>query len=242
MTIAVVIVAHPHRKALAQALGEQTQAEAIIWDDCNRGAQGNHRQAWRWVTTNTHLYDRVLILEDDAQVTPDFLYQLQLLELALPTDGITSLYLGTGRPPHWQLAIMDALTSLPSPEHCYLESDTLLSAVAYLATVDVFSELLATTDDGPIPIDEQITRYLRCTEQTVRYTVPSLVEHRDETPVITVRHDAARSPSPRTNQPRRAWRLGTRTSWRGPTHPLRSPEELGIQVQWNDTEETTTCP
>ena len=229
--ISVVVVAHPRRSDMVNELHRQITPEAVVWDDNNQGANANHRRAWRWITegwpADSDRPSHALVLEDDAVLTPDFTRQLALL-MKNPPRGITSLYLGTGRPPHWQLAIARAITTLPSPDHCWLTGTHLLSAVAYLAPVDLYADLhAATTDDPKVPIDRQVSRYAKATDTPVNYCWPSLVDHRDTAPVITHRTDG----QPRTS-PRKAWNVGTRTSWAGPSHPLRSPEELGVEVVW----------
>lgn len=225
--ISIVVVAHPDRRHMVTDLQRHLTPEAVVWDDGAYGANANHRRAWKWIADSGNTNTHALVLEDDVVLTPRFRHHLHTLARHLP-PGITSLYLGTGRPPHWQLAIADAITTLPSPDHCWLTGTHLLSAVAYLAPVDLFADLhAATTDDPKVPIDRQVSRYAMATGTPVNFSWPSLVDHRDTAPVITHRTDG----QPRTS-PRKAWNVGTRTSWAGPSHPLRSPEELGVEVVW----------
>ena len=220
---AIGIVAHEKRYRHAAKLADRIEAEAISVDDGTLGCEANHRRLWSWLRSSPSRW--ALILEDDVTVAPALRFQLnQILAKSLPS--IISLYLGRGRPPHYQPAILSAITSLPGPDTCFLTAKDLLSAQGYLVPTSFLPVLLDGTDDGPVPIDEQISAVARAHTLPVHYTWPSLVEHRaDMDPVITDRHDG----QPRTER-RVAWRFGGRPSWRPTFHPLKTPEELGITV------------
>jgi hypothetical protein len=233
----IVIVAHPsrtqphrdtsdrrRRERCADRLATEVCAEAVIWDNEGLGAEANHRRAWMYLSRAD--YDGYsVILEDDVRPVRDFVTQLRRVLNAAPTP-VVSLYLGRGRPPHWQGAIATAITSLPTADTCWLTTDTLLGAVGYAIRNDLLASLLIGTTDTGMPIDEQISEWARANGHEVGYCWPSIVEHRDDlAPVITTRADG----QPRIER-RVAWHVGERLTWTSRAHPLRTPEQLGTRV------------
>lgn len=223
---AVAVCADPRRFVTASTLADLTQAEALVWDSTptQRGCEANHRRTLQWLASSTATW--AVVLEDDVVIpTTDFRSQLLQALNAAPTP-LVSLYLGRGRPPHYQLPIMDAITTIPSEDTCWLIGEPLLSCVAYAIHTDLIPDLINCTDDGPKPIDEQISTWARATGTKVAYCWPSLVDHRDGTPLVEERHDG----QPRGDQPRVAWKTGTRDTWTRESIALKTPEELGITV------------
>jgi GR25 family glycosyltransferase involved in LPS biosynthesis len=220
---AIGIVAHTSRYDYAQGQADKIFAEAISVDDGTVGCEANHRRLWSWLQSSPSRW--CLILEDDVILVPAFRFQLNQI-LARAPRSIISLYLGRGRPPHYQPAILKAITTLPSEDTCFMTGKDLLSAQGYLVPTDFLPTLLENTDDGPVPIDEQISRVAREHKLKVHYTWPSLVDHRDDLePLITERHDGQRRTEHRV-----AWRFGGRHTWHHNYHPLKTPEELGMTV------------
>jgi hypothetical protein len=217
------VVCHAKRYWNAAAIADKTAAEVISVDDGSLGCEANHRRTWSWLQSSPARWS--LILEDDVVVASAFRFQLNQI-VARAGASIISLYLGRGRPTHQQPAIGQAIISLPSEDVCFLSAKDLFSAQAYLVPTVFLPTLLAKTNDGPVPIDEQISAVVREHKMPVHYTWPSLVDHRsDMEPMITERHDG----QPRIEQ-RVAWKFGGRPTWRPTYAPLRTPEELGITV------------
>lgn len=206
MNISIAVVAHTTRHAMAYALAEHVSADYLTVDDGTLDAAGNHANAWQWHTNNTPT-GWAVVLEDDAQPVPHFRAQLTAALNAAPAP-IVSLYLGTNYPRHWQTRIRNTLDTHPTAH--WLISDHLLHAVA----VAIHAELLPITLDHR-PTEDAITRWARQHQHPIAYCIPSIVDHADTSTTITHRHD----PTPR-NQPRRAWRTGTRHHWTNQTAPL----------------------
>jgi len=225
--IPVAIVAHPRRWKQAQELSSSVGAEALVWDNAHLGCEASHRRAWEWLAQgktgepgDPRGYS--VVLEDDVAVMADFRHQLTAALRVAPSP-IVSLYLGRGRPPHYQPAIAHAITSLPT-DVCWFTAPVLLGAVGYAIRTELLPELLS-HPQAPLPIDEQISAWAQAANHTVAYTWPSLVQHRDLAPLITERHDQQDRIEKRV-----AWRFDTRLHWDTSSAPIKTPEELGMRV------------
>lgn len=204
---AVAIVAHTARRTAAEHLAHTLQADYVAMDDGTLGCEANHLRAWDWHQHNTTT-EWSIVLEDDAIPAPDFRDQLAAA-LAVAPSSIVSLYLGTGNPPHWQPHVRNAIAA--AGDACWLTSHNLLHAVG----VAIRTELLPMQLDQHMPIDTAISNWAKRYGHRVAYTLPSLVDHADTTPVITTRHDGR----PRT-APRHAHRHGSRDHWTATTAKL----------------------
>jgi len=205
---------------LERALGADS-----VWDLDYSGCEANHRRAWKWGVEDADPDTWVVILEDDIVLATGFSRQLgQILEAA--PAPIVSLYLGRGRPPHWQTSIARAVTSLPDPHTCWLVGTDLLSAQGYAMRVSTMRSLSRSRHRSKLPVDEHISGWAKRNGHAVAYTWPSIVDHREDLrPLITERADG----QPRFER-RVAWNFGSRPRWNNRTHPLLSPEQNGVTV------------
>lgn len=223
------MVHHQSRASYATPIAERLHAD-MVTDNDGLGCEATHRLTWK------HLRDVLVseqtdqdnhwcvIIEDDIVPIPQFTSQLIPVLQNAPTDFV-SLYLGKYRPPHWQLAIHNAITSTPE-SICYYTAPVLFSAQGYAVRPWLLSHLLLRTNDGPMPIDEQISAVLPNLKTQVSYCWPSIVDHNDSLAcVIKNRHDEQPRPKGRT-----AWNLGARKRWTPTCYPIRTPEQLGITV------------
>jgi len=218
---AVAVVAHPARARQVAELSDWVAPEAVIWDSRYQGCEHTHRRAWEWLRASGG--NHVVVLEDDAVPCEGFRDQLNQVIAASPF-AVTGLYLGQGRPPHWQPSILHTITTLED-DVCWLAADELLHAVGYVLRVDALMWLLKSSVSHGVPIDRQIGQIARRHGLSIGYCWPSLVDHRDEDPVIAVRADG----QPRTER-RVAWRHGTRERWDRTVARIPRPEEIGVQV------------
>lgn len=204
-SIAIGIVAHKDR--LEQATDLVERAGAVEWniDDGTLGCNGNHAAVLKMLRKNNPKADWYVVMEDDAEPVEDFVAQLPLALKAAPSH-IVSLYLGTSNPVHWQPAIERAIACAEA----WIVGTHLLHGVAYCIDSTLIDTIIDHIEPSSFrPIDEQISNWAYPNHAFISYTHPSLVDHADGEPVIKVRADGA----PRT-KPRRAWRTGTRTTWR----------------------------
>lgn len=195
MTATIGIVGHTARQTEAQALAQLIGADILSIDDGTLGCNRNHLKVW------THLAEHntgewATVLEDDAIPCNNFRDQLDQALAVAPTP-IVSLYLGRQRPYGYQ----DRIAAAINTDACWLLAPRLLHAVAVAIHTNLLADMLTSLPTN-IPIDRAISAWA---PHTVAYTNPSLVDHRDGTPVA---HPAG------SRQPgRTAWHTGTRDGW-----------------------------
>lgn len=171
----IAIVAHPARARYVSKLAKQVGADAICWDTKGLGATNNHLVAWEWLADSGAPWG--VVLEDDVLLAPNFRHQLA--EAINHSPGpVLSLYLGRGRPPHWQERIARVIANDVS----YYTAPALLSAQGYAMRTNLFAhhyEVWRCAQQQKKPIDESISWWLRRENIAVSYCRYSLVEHID---------------------------------------------------------------
>lgn len=190
--IMIVVVGHHSRRNMATRLAEQLHAQLLI-DDEDRGANYNHRRAIEWAGQQDC---RVVIVEDDALPVPGFASLAQEWVEKFP-DNICSFYLGTGRPPQYQMQIAASLIEADKRQCDYITMDRLLHGVCYSPPQSGISTILKnwkSTKAADYAVGDALGR-------KVIYPCYSLVDHADGLPVE--RHP---DNTPRIER-RRAWRL-----------------------------------
>ena len=190
--IKFVVVGHHSRKGHAQRLAALLDAHLLI-DDGNHGANWNHRRALEWAACQLC---RVVVLEDDAMPVPLFA-ELVVDWLTRFTDDMLSFYLGTGRPPQYQMQIAERLIVADKTQADYIMLPRLIHGVCYSVPLHHIERVLARWDCSK-PADYAVGDAYG---GAVVYPCYSLVDHADGEPVE--RHPDS---APRTER-RRAWRL-----------------------------------
>lgn len=190
--IKFVVVGHHSRYGSAALLAGELGAHLLI-DEGNHGANWNHHRALEWAEEQSC---RVVILEDDAIPVDGFTNKLDEWMDRFP-DALVSFYLGTGRPPQYQLNIASKLIAADKSRTDYITLPRLIHGVCYSVP--------------PHHINRVLSRWDRCKPAdyavgdayggAVAYPCYSLVDHADGEPVE--RHPDS---APRTER-RRAWRL-----------------------------------
>ena len=218
MTLSVAIVAHPSRSTLANSLGEAVKADAVCWDTTDIGCEANHLAAWRYLADSGD--DWGVVLEDDTFVVKAFRDQLkQVLQYA--PSPVVSLYLGRGHPHGGESDWQNRIAAKIAANVCWLTAESLLSGQGYAIATTLIPDMLATvtplTEDDGLPIDEAISWWCQERGHLVSHCRPSIVNHRDETPLIQVRKDG----QPRTAE-RVAWLFDWRDKWDDSTTHLTS--------------------
>lgn len=190
--IKVVVVGHHSRRDIATRLAKLLDAHLLI-DEEGNGANWNHRRAIEWAGQQDC---RVVIVEDDALPVTGFASLAQKWVEKFP-DNICSFYLGTGRPPQYQMQIAASLIEADKRKGDYITMDRLLHGVCYSPPQSGISTILKnwnSTKAADYAVGDALGR-------PVIYPCYSLVDHADGETV-------ARHPDnePR-NERRKAWRL-----------------------------------
>lgn len=187
-----VVVGHHSRIGYAQRLAAMLDAHLLI-DEGNRGANWNHRRALEWASEQTC---RVVVVEDDAMPVGLFFTSVTSWLNRFP-ESLVSFYLGTGRPPQYQMQIAERLIVADKTQADYITLPRLIHGVCYSVPPQHIERVLSRWDSSK-PADYAVGDSYG---GAVVYPCYSLVDHADGEPVE--RHP---DNEPRTER-RRAWRL-----------------------------------
>lgn len=190
--IKFVVVGHHSRIEYAQRLSAMLNAHLLI-DDGNHGANWNHRRALEWAAEQPC---RVVVLEDDAIPVPLFA-ELVVDWLTRFPEALVSFYLGTGRPPQYQMQIAERLIVADKTQADYITMPRLIHGVCYSVPPQHIERVLSRWDRSK-PADYAVGD--ACGGAVV-YPCYSLVEHADGEPVERHPDSAQRT------ERRRAWRI-----------------------------------
>ncbi|HIC8024339.1 TPA: hypothetical protein ACW7NO_004477 [Enterobacter hormaechei] len=190
--IKFVVVGHHSRTGHAQRLAALLDAHLLI-DDGSHGANWNHRRALEWAAEQTC---RVVVVEDDAMPVDLFFTPVTSWLKRFP-DSLISFYLGTGRPPQYQMQIAERLIVADKTQADYIILPRLIHGVCYSVPPQHIERVLSRWDSSK-PADYAVGDAYG---GAVVYPCYSLVDHADGEPVE--RHPDS---APRTER-RRAWRL-----------------------------------
>ncbi|MCK7042637.1 hypothetical protein ACUYGH_13960 [Enterobacter kobei] len=186
------VVGHHARQQQAEALASAVGAHLLI-DEGYAGANANHLRALRWATEQS---DRVIIIEDDAIPVTGFSELVGEWLNRFP-DDMLSFYLGTGRPPQYQMQIAERLIVADKTQADYITLPRLIHGVCYSVPPQHIERILSRWDRSK-PADYAVGDAYG---GAVVYPCYSLVDHADGEPVE--RHPDS---APRTER-RRAWRI-----------------------------------
>lgn len=187
-----VVVGHHYRIGHAQRLAAMLDAHLLI-DEGNHGANWNHRRAIEWAAEQPC---RVVVLEDDALPVRGFRDKLTGWLDRFPCDML-SFYLGTGRPPQYQMQIAERLINADKVRSDFIMLPSLIHGVCYSIPSQSITRVLSRWDSCK-PADYAVGDAY---SGPVVYPCWSLVDHADDEPVE--RHPDS---APRIER-RRAWRL-----------------------------------
>lgn len=190
--IKFVVVGHHTRLHQAEKLAKSIRAHLLI-DEGQHGANWNHRRAIEWAIVQDY---RVVILEDDALPVSGFTHKIADWLERFP-DYMCSFYLGTGRPPQYQVQIAERLIAADRTRADYITLPQLIHGVCYSVPPKHLPRVLARWDSSK-PADFALGDAWGA---PVVYPCCSLVDHADGEPV-----ESHPDRLPRTER-RRAWRL-----------------------------------
>lgn len=192
--IKFVVIGHRSREPQARALAYQIGPSAhVMIDPDSHGAAWNHRRALEWATEQDC---RVVIIEDDAIPVSCFVALITGWLERFP-DTLLSFYLGTGRPPQYQMQIAERLIVADKTRADFITLPRLIHGVCYSVPPQHIERVLSRWDSSK-PADYAVGDAYG---GEVIYPCYSLVDHADGDPVE--RHPDL---TPRTER-RRAWRL-----------------------------------
>ena len=189
----IAIVAHHSRRDMANDLASKLEADSIFMDEHSAGANANHLRALSWVAEQS---DRVIIIEEDALPVDGFRDKAQDWLAHFP-DDMLSFYLGTGRPPQYQMQIAERLIVADKTRADYITLSRLIHGVCYSVPPEHVQRVLSRWDNSK-PADYAVGD---AWGGSVIYPCYSLVDHAD-LPTVERHPDN----EPRTER-RRAWRL-----------------------------------
>ncbi|KOA70453.1 hypothetical protein [Pantoea sp. CFSAN033090] len=190
--IKFVVVGHHSRRHQAEQLADLLNAHLLI-DEGQHGANWNHRRAIEWASQQDC---RVVILEDDALLVNGFTEKVTAWLSRFP-DELISFYLGTGRPPQYQLEIAIKLIDADRRQADYITINRLVHGVCYSVPLHKLQQVISRWNHRS-PADYAVGD---ACGGSVIYPCYSLVDHLDSNTVE--RHP---DNTPRTER-RRAWRL-----------------------------------
>jgi len=188
------VVGHHARREQAEELAESLAAYLLV-DEDDFGANWNHRRALEWAAGQNSL---VVVVEDDALPVEGF-QALATEWLSRFPDSLISFYLGTGRPPQYQLEIATKLIAADRERADHITMQRLVHAVCYSVPPKLLPKVLARWDASK-PADYAVGD--ACGGPVI-YPCNSLVDHADGLPV-----EKHPDRQPRRER-RRAWRLAT---------------------------------
>ena len=142
------------------------------------------------------------MLEDDAIPVAGFRDQLSAV-LAVAPAPIVSLYLGYGY--IYDRDVKHHLDQAEIIDANWIVTGRVLHAVGLAIRGELVESLLAALPrDKTQAIDRSVSLWARRAGHEVAYTIPSLVDHRDDTSLVLPH---------RRRSPRKAWKVGGRKQW-----------------------------
>ncbi|MXF96083.1 hypothetical protein GRW80_26865, partial [Escherichia coli] len=154
----------------AQRLAALLDAPLMV-DDGNHGANWNHRRAIEWAAEQPC---RVVMLEDDALPVQGFTDKVTDWLVRFP-DDMLSFYLGTGRPPQYQMQIAERLIVADKTHADFITLPRLIHGVCYSVPPQHIERVLSRWDSSK-PADYAVGD---AWGGAVVYPCYSLVDHAD---------------------------------------------------------------
>lgn len=198
-SVAIGVVADSRRRDIGEQLAREVRADYISIDQGDLGCTRNHVAVWKELAMGET--DFVLVLEDDAVPVDGFRDQLTAALEAAPAP-IVSLYLGRGYVDDQRTkALLHRADVIDA--HWVTTHGRVLHAVALAVRGDLLPSMIEFLGRSTQPIDRLLSRWTRAQGHKVAYSIPSLVNHRDEESLVTRYR----------RRPRTAWRIGGRDEW-----------------------------
>lgn len=186
MSVCTVVVAHVDRLDWVGNLGRSVDADHVFVDDGTLGEWSNHELALKWAaaTAVRRGDSHVAVIQDDA--IPIDLFRTALAGLiALRPDDLLGLYVGTHRP--YRTEVDAACARADETGAMFLSNPSLLWGVGVVIPNRYVEPMLELCEGSRKPYDTRLGwawRQIHGEGKPVLYPWPSLVDHRDTTPVV----------------------------------------------------------
>lgn len=176
--ISVTIMAHPKRRAQANALLAQLDLYpfkqcSVVWDRLNDEWNTGKRSLEAGIDAAS---DWHVVLQDDAILPPNFYDHIVGALNAVPIKSLISLYTGTTRPLPKRVTAAIAKARQAS----WLRSDMLLWGVGIVIPTAHITEVLDFVSDRQEVYDFRIGWAYQRNRLPIFYTNPSLVDHNND--------------------------------------------------------------
>jgi len=190
MKLSAAIMAHPRRRVEAESLQNALDRPVPIIYDTVREPSKDPAQRWATGRRAWEKYDPAadwhMVIQDDALVCDDLIAGLEVALNELGKEGLMSPYTGTGRPD--QKNVTRALQHADDKGHAWMSTRSLNWGVAICAptwTIEPMLEWCSRDAVARSNYDWRIGVYFRdVLGWRTWYTVPSLVDHRDEESLV----------------------------------------------------------
>lgn len=185
MNITACVMAHPKRRASAEALALQLKKYPFM--DVSISFDGtdefSHQSEWdngkRALLKGINRGDWHIVVQDDAILCPDFYNNLVGAINAVPSKSIISLYTGTARPMAKRVQ-----AAVDKAQYCsWIQFWMLLWGVGIAIPSDHIEPMLEFVEDpvyADAQYDNKIGYFYNRNRLPVWYTMPSLVDHDDD--------------------------------------------------------------
>jgi len=177
MNITIAVMAHPKRKAAADALLDQLRKypfkeATIIWDEIDNEWHTGAR-ALRWGIDRGDFH---VVIQDDARLTTEFYANIEGAIHNCPGGkALISLYTGTARP--FGKRVKNAVERA---EHAtWLRHFLLMWGVGFIIPTSHIQPMLEFVVDRQEPYDTRIGIFYHRNRLPIYYTMPCLVDHDD---------------------------------------------------------------
>lgn len=183
--IDIAVVAHPQRLDMAANLTDEVGGTMLV-DVDSRGCAEMHVAALKYLCDEAKDAIWLVVLEDDAIPVPDFRVHATEALMQAPGALLVNFYLGTGTNTGVQDVIRRAIDHADQLDVPWIHADCLMSTVGYAVHRSVVQHLLDAIGNphDPLEVPKRITHWAQGAKTMVRYTWPSLVDHRDGWSVI----------------------------------------------------------
>ena len=182
-SVSIVVMAHPKRASWAVELGRELDCE-IVWDKYN----DRHETGLRAIKAHDVNADYHCVVQDDVQLAPDFIAGLrEALKYSEPDCPVGLYYGGKGN----KNSLHSQAISAATKNGCaWLERKGPIWGPGIVYPVSTIGDLIHFFEESIIEnYDRRVMRYYESVGKKCWYTVPSLVEHRQEDNRSLCNHD-----------------------------------------------------